>query len=132
MRTRVAFDGTAADSSVGPGRRRLRHAAVWVAVLGLGAVAACGAGANPVRAITTALAAAVSGTSVVIDVHTGHGESLQAATNKAAPDKNDQVELSLMVKGSTPVDIRVVNQTVFLKVDLAQLLPLYGQDAKQA
>src|SRR5450631_3439557 len=65
--------------------------------------------------LTPAVASAVSGTSVVVDIHTGHGESLQAASNNASPDKSDQVELSLTVKGSTPLDVRVVNQTLFVK-----------------
>jgi hypothetical protein len=38
----------------------------------------------------------------------------------------------LLVKGETPVDIRVVDQKVFLKADAGKLLSLYGQDPARA
>jgi hypothetical protein len=82
--------------------------------------------------LTKALATSLSGTSVVINLHTGHGESLDQASANGASDKDSQAEISLLVKGETPVDIRVVDQNLFLKADVSQLLSLYGQDPAQA
>jgi len=82
--------------------------------------------------LTKDLASAISATSVVIDVHSGHGESLRQAGSKTSPDKNGQFEISLLVNRDTPVDIRVVNQTLFAKVDAAHLLSSFGQDSGKA
>jgi hypothetical protein len=82
--------------------------------------------------VTNALASAISGTSVVITVHTGQGESLRQAASKSPADKNGQAEISLLVKGDTPLDLRVVNQTLYLKADAQHLLSLFGQDSPKA
>ena len=45
------------------------------------------------KGVTKALASAISSTSVVIDVHTGHGESLRQAASKTPPMRRPRVRL---------------------------------------
>ena len=61
---------------------------------------------------------------------TGHGEALDSA--QAQHDALDSYDFGLSIGSSTPVEFRYVDQAVYLRADLHQLLTDVGQPASKA
>ncbi|MDQ3877689.1 MAG: hypothetical protein M3290_04975 [Actinomycetota bacterium] len=58
--------------------------------------------------------------------------SFSLATNGASDPKDAQAQLVLNVAGSDDVEIRVVDQVVYVRADVHSLLSTFGQDPSQA
>jgi hypothetical protein len=74
---------------------------------------------------TRQMAVALSRTSLVVNVHSGHGESVQSKQFGADPD--NQVELALQVGVDRPVDVRYLGGVLYARADLQALLSEFGQ-----
>jgi hypothetical protein len=63
--------------------------------------------------------------SIFLDVATGSGEPLNS--QKAQTDSKNSIDFGLTVNGNTPVEIRYVNQNLYLHLRISQLLTDVGQ-----
>jgi hypothetical protein len=89
--------------------------------------------------LTLQEAKALSSSSIVVDLNTGNGKplnSLQTGTNQSdrlgQSDKSGQVGLALQVGATDPVELRYVDQTLYLQANVAALLSDFGQDPSRA
>lgn len=80
--------------------------------------------------LTPQMAAALSRTSFVVNVHSGHGESVQSKQFGTDPD--NQVELALQVRDDRPVDVRYVGGVLYARANLQALFTEFGQPAAAA
>jgi hypothetical protein len=88
------------------------------------------AGEGDLSRLTPQIASALVHTSLSVDFETGHGESI---TNKqTGTDGSDQFDLALQVRGGTPIELRYVGKTIYLKADVATLLADFGQPSSDA
>jgi hypothetical protein len=78
-------------------------------------------------AIPLKAAESLSDASIVFNMATGHGEALKAA--QASSDKANSYDVGLRIGASMPVEIRSVNQTLYGRVQIPQLLQDFGQPA---
>lgn len=77
-------------------------------------------------ALSAAAAKALSGGSIFVVEQTGHGEPLDSPS--AATDTSSSYDLGLRIGSDTPVEVRYVAQTLFLHLQLAQLLSDVGEN----
>ena len=80
--------------------------------------------------ITPEVANAIASTSLVIDLNTGNGKALN--DKQATKDPAAQFGLALQVGTASPVQVRYVGQTVYLRADAKSLLTDLGQDPSKA
>jgi hypothetical protein len=81
-------------------------------------------GGSPVPLST---AKALSETSIVFSMATGHGEGLNS--KQAKSDTANSYDVGLRVGASTPVEIRYVNEALYARVQIPQLLQEFGAPA---
>lgn len=74
------------------------------------------------RALTTG--------SIFFSEQTGHGEALNS--KQAATDHANSVDIGLQIGNDVPVEIRYVEQALYARVDVNQLLSDTGQDTRNA
>jgi hypothetical protein len=72
-------------------------------------------------------AQSLSEVSIVFSMATGHGETFK--TSKSDSDKANSYDIGLRIGGSMPVEIRYVDQTLYGRVQIPQLLQDFGQPA---
>jgi hypothetical protein len=79
------------------------------------------------RPVPLATAKGLSEASIVFSMATGHGENLKSA--RARSDTANSYDVGLRVGASMPVEIRYVNQALYGRVQIAQLLQDFGAPA---
>jgi hypothetical protein len=72
----------------------------------------------------------IAESSIVVAYSTGNGKSIN--DSQAATDPAQRFGLAVQVGASAPLELRDVNQTIYLKADLATLLKDLGQDSTPA
>jgi hypothetical protein len=82
---------------------------------------------NGGKAIPLKAAESLSDASLVFSMATGDGNSLE--TSQANSDKANSYDIGLRIGSSMPVEIRYVNQTLYGRVQIPQLLQDFGQPA---
>jgi hypothetical protein len=80
--------------------------------------------------MTPAMAAALSRTSLVVNVYAGHGESIQSKQFQTDPD--NQVELAVQVRGDRPLDLRYRGGVMYARANMQALLSDFGQPLARA
>jgi hypothetical protein len=75
---------------------------------------------------------AITASTIVVDADTGNQQSINDQAKATTPDTAGQAEAELQVNGSTPVDLRLVNQVVYLRADLNSLASTYGGQVSSA
>ncbi len=116
-----AFDALGQQSGIG------LHISLGVSPAHLQQMAASDGGSS---ALTPQVAGDLAASSIVVDYNTGNGKSL--SDSQAAGNKDQQFGLAVQVGTSDPVQLRYLNQTIYLKADLATLLKDLGQDPSKA
>jgi hypothetical protein len=76
------------------------------------------------------VAQAITSSSIVLDFRTGNREALKSKT--VAKDRANQFDFAVQVGGSTPLEIRYLNQTIYVRADIANLLSDIGQSQSKA
>jgi hypothetical protein len=74
-------------------------------------------------------AESLSEASIVFSMATGHGEALKTA--QANSDQANNYDIGLRIGASMPVEIRAVNQTLYARAQISQLLQDFGQPASE-
>ena len=82
---------------------------------------------NGGSAIPANVANSLSKAAIVFSLSTGHGESIKS--KQAASDPANSYDVALRIGSSTPLEIRYVNQTLYGRVQIAQLVSDFGQSA---
>ncbi len=84
-------------------------------------------GTNGDSPIPLRTARALSEASIVFSMATGHGEDLNST--QARSDTANSYDVGLRIGASMPVEIRYVNQALYGRVEIPQLLQDFGQPA---
>src|SRR5262249_47276418 len=71
------------------------------------------------HAITPKVAANLANAAVVVDVYSGHGESIRSP--QFAADADNQLDLAVQMGHSTPLAVRYRAGTLYARADLANL-----------
>jgi hypothetical protein len=80
--------------------------------------------------ITPAMAQAVSTGSVVLTERTGHGEAIDS--DQAQADQANSYAVTVNVGADVPLDVRYVDQSLYVRMDASQLATDTGQSPSQA
>jgi hypothetical protein len=81
-------------------------------------------------ALTPHVADDIASSSIVIDYNTGNGKAIN--NTAAATDHAQQFGLAVQVGTSDPIQLRYLDQTIYLRADVATLLRDLGQDPSKA
>jgi hypothetical protein len=82
---------------------------------------------NGGSAIPANVANSLSKAAIVFSISTGHGESIKS--KQATSDPANSYDVALQIGLSTPLEIRYVNQTLYGRVQIPQLVSNFGQSA---
>lgn len=82
------------------------------------------------KTLTPKMADAIASMSIVVDFATGHGESLKSA--QVRTDHANQLDFALQIGSAAPVEIRYLNQTIYVRADATTLLTDFGVAASKA
>lgn len=74
--------------------------------------------------VTAQQADSLAASSIVVDVATGHGEKLGSA--QASSDTANKFDFAVQVNGTSPLEVRYLGQTIYLKADLTTLARDFG------
>ena len=80
--------------------------------------------------VTQSEANALAGTSIVVKLVGGHGESIQST--QFATDTANQLDLALLVNKSSSLELRYTGKTIYVRADLTTAIKEFGVSTSEA